>query len=75
MQTLILVAIAGLAAWFWLLSSAGVLAVRRQSADDGIGMGAWAGLLALAVHGLVDARQAVDGWTKVFAFLEKHLAG
>jgi hypothetical protein len=54
---------AGLVTWFWLLSGATVLVARRQELNDWIGAGAWAGVLAMLVHGLTDARQAVDSWT------------
>lgn len=57
--------VAGLVTWFWLISSAGALAVRHDDPNDWIGEGAWAGILAVLVHGLTDARQAVDSWTWV----------
>lgn len=54
----------GVIAWTWWVATAATAistAERYQSSPSF--RGAWAGLLAVLVHGLSDARQAVDPWT------------
>lgn len=56
--------LAGLCAW-WALAAASVLAVATGE-RAGLGRrfrGVWAGLAAIHLHGISDARQFVDPWT------------
>ena len=60
----------GLAAWCALAAAVGVAAVAGERAGLGRRFrGLWAGVLAVHVHGLVDARQFVDPWTWLPFFL------
>ena len=54
----------GLMTWWGLAAAVGVTAVAGERARLGWRFrSAWAGLLAIHVHGLSDARQSVDAWT------------
>jgi O-antigen ligase len=54
----------GLAAWYGLAAASAVAAAAGERAGLGRRFrGVWAGLLAIHVHGLSDARQFVDPWT------------
>ncbi|MGD9904524.1 MAG: O-antigen ligase family protein [Vicinamibacterales bacterium] len=56
--------LAGLAAWWALAAALAVAAVAGERAGLGRRFrGLWAGVLAIHVHGLTDARQFVDPWT------------
>jgi len=62
--------LAGVAAWWALAAAVAVAAVAGER--DGLGRrfrGLWAGILAIHVHGLTDARQFVDPWTWAPCFL------
>lgn len=53
----------GLAAWCGLAAALAAAAVAGERARLGWRFrGVWAGLLAIHLHGLTDARQSVDGW-------------
>jgi O-antigen ligase len=56
--------LAGLVAWAWWIGglAAVVAAAERQHVSTAF-RGAWCGIVAILVHGLTDARQAVDPWT------------
>jgi hypothetical protein len=62
--------VAGIAAWTWWIAgcAASVGEAERHRPSRSF-QGAWAGMLAMLVHGLSDARQAVDGWTWLPFFL------
>ncbi len=54
----------GLAAWYGLAAATAMAAAAGERAGLGRRFrGVWAGLLAIHVHGLSDARQFVDPWT------------
>lgn len=53
----------GLAAWWALAAALAAAAVAGERAGLGWRFrGTWAGLLAIYLHGLTDARPSVDGW-------------
>jgi O-Antigen ligase len=54
----------GVVAWNWWVSglAMGIAASEHRHRSHGF-RGAYAGLVAILVHGLTDARQAVDPWT------------
>jgi hypothetical protein len=56
--------LAGIVLWAWWMSgtAAAAAAAERQGVSH-MSRGAWCGLVAVLVHGLSDARQAVDPWT------------
>ena len=54
----------GVTAWaWWVGTSAAAIAAAEQYRSSPAFRGAWAGVVAVLVHGLSDARQAVDPWT------------
>lgn len=56
--------LAGFAAWALLAAATAVGALAGERAGLGWRFrGLWAGVLAIHVHGLMDARQSVDAWT------------
>ncbi len=56
--------IAGIVAWAWWLGASAVsVATAERERVSHTFRGAWCGLVAILVHGLSDARQAVDPWT------------
>ncbi len=60
----------GLAAWWALAAAVAIAAVAGERAGLGRRFrGVWAGLLAIHVHGLTDARQFADPWTWAPFFL------
>jgi O-antigen ligase len=54
----------GIAAWAWWVGScaSAIVAAERHRATPA-SRGAWVGFFAVLMHGLTDARQAVDPWT------------
>jgi len=62
--------LAGLAAWWALAAAVALAALAGERAGLGRRFrGLWAGVLAIHVHGLTDARQFVDPWTWAPYFL------
>jgi hypothetical protein len=56
--------IAGIVVWAWWLGAiAAAVAVAERQRVSQTFRGTWCGLVAVLVHGLSDARQAVDPWT------------
>jgi hypothetical protein len=54
----------GIASFVFLIASICVAAVAGERAQPSTRFrGLWLGLAAILIHGLVDARQSVDGWT------------
>jgi O-antigen ligase len=62
--------LAGMASWiWWMCSLAGVVAAAESGSVPARFRGAAAGIVATLLHGMTDARQAVDPWTWVPVFL------
>jgi hypothetical protein len=62
--------IAGIIAMTWMVGGvAAAVATAERQQVSGTFRGAWCGLVAVLVHGLSDARQAVDVWTWATFFL------
>jgi O-antigen ligase len=54
----------GMVAWIgWMSACAAVVASSERQQVSPAFRGAWCGIVAVLVHGLTDARQAVDPWT------------
>lgn len=62
--------VAGVVAWTWYAGSViAAAAIAEHSAPSPAFRGAWVGLCVIWIHGLMDARQAVDPWTWAPLFL------